>query len=90
MVVAEGGWAAALDVPFDRNFLIIGGVEDVDLSSYNLPDGWHMELKYFTDCLRDGVNPYKYQTLDSIGDTYKILTAEKSAILQGKTIVIKK
>ena len=28
--------------------------------------------------------------LDSIGDTYKILTAEKSDILQGKTIVIKK
>ena len=109
MVVAEGGWAAAIDTTFDRNFLIIGekatlqlnhegykiypsdgGVEEVDFSSYNYPDGWHLELKYFTDCLRDGVEPYKYQTLGSIGDTYKILKAEKEAILQDKKVVINK
>ena len=104
-VMAESGWAAAPDVPFDRNFTIIGekatlqlnhegyklfgsdgGVEEVDLTPYELPDGWHMELKYFTDCLRAGIKPEQYQTLESIADTYRILKAEKESILTGKTI----
>jgi predicted dehydrogenase len=107
-VMAESGWAAAPDVPFERNFLIIGekatlqlnhegykifgsngGVEEVDLSSYGQPDGWHMELKYFTDCLRDGIKPDQYQTLESIADTYQILKAEKESLPEGKKIDVK-
>jgi predicted dehydrogenase len=109
MVVAEGGWAASCDVPFERNFLIIGeratlqfnhdeykiypadgGVEEVDLSSFEYPDGWHMELKYFTDCLKKGVAPYDYQTLESIANTYRILKAEKDAVLSNQKVAIDK
>lgn len=107
-VMAESGWAAAPDVPFERNFLIIGekatlqlnhegykifgsdgGVEEVDLSSYGQPDGWHLELKYFTDCLRGGIKPDRYQTLESIADTYRILKAEKDSVLGAGTVSMK-
>ena len=107
-VMAESGWAAAPDVPFERNFLIVGekatlqlnhegykiygangGAEEVDLSSYGQPDGWHLELKYFTDCLRDGIKPDRYQTLESIADTYRILKAEKGSLLGAGTVTIK-
>lgn len=107
-VMAESGWAAAPDVPFERNFLIIGekatlqlnhegykifdsngGVEEVDLSYMGLEDGWQMELKYFTDCLRAGIKPDQYQTLESIADTYRILKAEKESILKEKKIVLR-
>ena len=66
-----------------------GGVQEIDLSSMPLPDGWFMELKYFTDCLRSGIKPDRYQTLESIADTYRILRAERESVLTGKPITIK-
>ena len=46
----------------------------------NGPTGWHQELAYFVDCVRKGVKPTKYQTVDSVADTMKIVFAEaKSA-----------
>lgn len=107
-VMAESGWAAAPDVPFERSFLIIGekatlqlnhegykifysegGSEEVDLSYMGLEDGWQMELKYFTDCLRNGIKPEQYQTLESIADTYRILKAEKESFLEEKKVKVK-
>ena len=57
---------------------------------WSQPDGWHMELKYFTDCLRDGIKPDQYQTLESIADTYKMLRAEKESLREGKKIDIRR
>ena len=107
-VMAEGGWAAAPDVPFERNFTIIGekatlqlnhegykiddsagGLVETELGEMETLDGWQMELKYFTDCLRAGVKPEKYQSLESISDTYRILKAEKESVLNRKKVVIK-
>lgn len=107
-VIAEGGWTAAPDVPFERNFLIVGekatlhlnhegykiydsagGLIEPGLGEMETLDGWQMELKYFTDCLREGAKPEQYQTLESIADTYRILNAEKRSVLNRKTIVVK-
>ena len=64
-------------------------MEEVDLSSYGQPDGWHLELKYFTDCLRGGIKPDRYQTLESIADTYRILKAEKDSVIGAGTVSMK-
>ena len=45
----------------------------------NGPTGWHQELAYFVDCVRKGVKPTKYQTVDSVADTMKIVFAEEKS-----------
>lgn len=68
-----------------------GEGKEVDLGEYGNLDGWYMELKYFTECLRDGIKPDQYQTLDSLSDSSRILQAEKESILtNSKVEVIKK
>lgn len=41
------------------------------------PTGWHHELAYFVDCVRRGVNPDRYQTIDSVMDTMRMVFAEE-------------
>ena len=53
-----------------------------------LPTGWHRELKYFTDCVRSGTVPDRYQTPDSIFDSYELLLAEAASIEQGRTVEV--
>ena len=52
----------------------------------NGPTGWHQELAYFVDCIRKGIRPTKYQTIDSIADTMKIIFAEEKSAKEGKCI----
>jgi len=52
------------------------------------PTGWHQELAYFVDCVRKGVKPEKYQTVDSVADTMKIVFAEEKSATSGKTVKI--
>jgi len=52
------------------------------------PTGWHQELAYFVDCVRKGVSPEKYQTIDSIADTMKIIFAEEKSAKFRKTMKI--
>ena len=46
----------------------------------NGPTGWHQELAYFVSCVQKGVKPTKYQTIDSIADTMKIVFAEEKSV----------
>lgn len=105
-VMAEGGWAASPDVPFERSFLIIGEKATLQLNhdgykifgqeggvtvpelDRSLSDGWHAELKYFTDCVRQGIVPDSYQSLESLADTYRILMAERESVLTNRTVVV--
>ena len=41
------------------------------------PTGWHQELAYFVDCVVKGVPPERYQTLDSVADTMRLIFAEE-------------
>ena len=44
------------------------------------PTGWHQELVYFVNCVAKGVKPEKYQTLDSVIDTMKLVFAEEHSV----------
>ena len=52
----------------------------------NGPTGWHQELAYFVSCVQKGVKPVKYQTVDSIADTMKIVFAEEKSAKAKKTV----
>ena len=52
------------------------------------PTGWHQELRYFVDCVGKGVEPVKYQTIDSIADTMRIVFAEAKSVASGKAVKI--
>ena len=65
-------------------FLRNGGTATPKLDVKNGPTGWHQELAYFVDCVRRGVRPEKYQTLDSVLDTMRIVFAEEKSVEEGK------
>ena len=49
------------------------------------PTGWHQELAYFVQCVKKGIKPTKYQTLDSVATTMEMAFAEERAVQTGKT-----
>lgn len=53
------------------------------------PTGWHQELAYFVNCVAKGVKPDKYQTLDSVADTMKLVFAEEKSVKTRKPITLK-
>ena len=52
------------------------------------PTGWHHELKYFVDCVVKGVRPERYQTIDSVANTMKIVFAEEKSATLGRAVTI--
>ena len=50
------------------------------------PTGWHQELAYFVNCVAKGVKPDKYQSLDSIVDTMKLVFAEERSVKTRKPV----
>ena len=75
-----------LDASGFNIFLKNGKKVTPKLDVKNAPTGWHQELAYFVDCVRKGVKPTKYQTVDSIADTMKIIFAEEKSAKEGKCI----
>ncbi len=52
------------------------------------PTGWHQELAYFVNCVAKGVKPEKYQTIDSVENTMKLIFAEEKSAKSGKAVRI--
>ena len=52
--------------------------------------GWHQELAYFVNCVARGTRPDKYQALDSVERTMKLVFAEERSARLGRTIGIDK
>ena len=52
------------------------------------PTGWHQELAYFVNCVAKGVQPDKYQTIDSVEDSMKMVFAEMKSIKTRKSVAI--
>ena len=50
------------------------------------PTGWHHELKYFVDCVAKGAKPEKYQTLDSVVDSMRMVFAEERSVKTRKPV----
>lgn len=57
-----------------------GKVETPDTGDASLPTGWHRELKYFTDCVRDNVTPDRYQTSESVFSSLAVVMAEINSV----------
>ena len=77
-----------LDASGFNIFLKNGKKVTPKLDVKNGPTGWHQELAYFVDCVRKGVKPTKYQTIDSVADTMKIVFAEEKSAKSRKTMKI--
>ena len=52
----------------------------------NGPTGWHQELAYFVNCVQKGVKPVKYQTVDSVATTMKMVFAEEKAVAARRAV----
>ena len=52
------------------------------------PTGWHQELAYFVNCVAKGVQPDKYQTIDSVEDTMKMVFAEEKSVRTRKAVAL--
>ncbi len=66
-----------------------GTVETPKIDDQGLPTGWHQAIKYFIDCVKNGVKPDKYQDFDSVYDSFKIIMAEQESIDKNSRIEIK-
>jgi predicted dehydrogenase len=55
-IICEKG-ALKLDAAGYHLYWNCGKVETPDTGDATLPTGWHRELKYFTDCVRDNITP---------------------------------
>ena len=66
-----------------------GKIDTPDTGDASLPTGWHRELKYFTDCVRDNIPPTRWQTPDSIFDALSVVMTELEAADKGKTLEVK-
>ena len=67
-------------------FLKNGKKQTPKLDVKNGPTGWHQELAYFVSCVQRGVKPTKYQTVDSIADTMRIVFAEEKSVKTRRTV----
>ena len=99
VVEAEGCWGAPKATPFEMTFQVIcekatirlmaegfrvywndGRVEAPQVEATT---GWHRELQYFVDCVQQGVKPDRYQTFDSVYQSYLVTLAEQASIDAG-------
>lgn len=66
-----------------------GKVETPDTGDASLPTGWHRELKYFTDCVRDNVTPDRYQTPESVFNSLAVVMAEIQSVDSKQPVEVK-
>lgn len=65
-----------------------GKVESPDCGDMSLPTGWHRELKYFTDCVRDNVEPNRYQTPESVFAALAVVMAEIDSVDKKQSVEV--
>lgn len=66
-----------------------GRIEVPDTGDASLPTGWHRELKYFTDCVRENTPPVRWQTPGSVFDSLTVVMAELEAVEKGEKVEVK-
>lgn len=83
---------AAIKYGADGSFKVFwndGKIDTPDLGDSSLPTGWHRELKYFTDCVRDNVVPDRWQTSESVIDSLTVVMTEIESADAGKKLEVK-
>ena len=104
VVEAEGCWGAPSTTPFEMTFQVICEKATIRLMAEGFKiywndgriespaveatTGWHVELKYFVDCIKNNIVPDRFQTFDSILDAFKVTAAEQTAVETGKRVEI--
>ena len=66
-----------------------GSVTVPELNCGDLPTGWHQELNYFVNCVRDNVTPDRYQTPDSVFEGLQVVMAEMESVDSGNAVEVK-
>lgn len=87
-IICEKG-ALKLDAAGFHLYWNCGKVETPDTGDASLPTGWHRELKYFTDCVRDNVTPDHYQTPESVFASLAVVMAEIDSVDSKKVVEVK-
>ena len=87
-IVCEKG-AIKLDAAGFHIYWNCGKVETPDTGDATLPTGWHRELKYFTDCVRDNVTPDRYQTPESVFNSLAVVMAEIQSVDSKQPVEVK-
>jgi len=99
MIVAEGGWSATDNSPFEMSFQLVcekatvifsqtglkeyyedGTVEEIDVSGYSGPTGWHAELDNLLEAIQKGIPANQYLTPAEALDGICIAEAEQKSI----------
>ena len=52
------------------------------------PTGWHQELAYFVSCVQKGVKPIKYQSIDSVATSMKMVFAEEKSVTARRAVKV--
>ncbi|OGV36802.1 MAG: hypothetical protein A2020_03230 [Lentisphaerae bacterium GWF2_45_14] len=63
-----------------------GKIEEPKPAIPELPTGWHVEIDYMLDCVKNGVKPEKYTTLRETVDSIKMVEAEMKSIETDSTV----
>lgn len=66
-----------------------GQVETPALADPLLPTGWHRELDYFMNCIREGLPPHDYLPLQEMADSIAIVEAEEQSIATGQPVSVR-
>jgi len=66
-----------------------GKVEEPNPASPDAPTGWHVELDYFLECIKNKKKPDDYFTLDELVDSVKLVEAEEKSIELNRTVEVK-
>ncbi len=66
-----------------------GKIEEPTPASVNEPTGWHVELDYFLDCVKNNTKPDEFFTLDELIDSIRLIEAEEKSINLNRTVEVK-
>lgn len=105
LVEAEGAWMMSKNAPFEMSFILIcekatirfdsNGLKiywnsgEVETPTVEATTGWHKELAYFVDCVKNRITPDKYQDFESVFDGFKIVMAEQQSVDSKQRVEIK-
>ena len=65
-----------------------GRIETPEVDNKTLPTGWHKELTYWIDCIKNGIKPDKYQNPQSVCDSFAVAMAEAESVDTGKEVEV--
>jgi predicted dehydrogenase len=66
-----------------------GRVESPTPAKAGLPTGWHVEIDYLLNCIRNDIPPEDFLTIEELIDSFAIIEAEGESIRNKKSIKVR-